>query len=382
MSNNSVSSISSSLAAIKVKLAQIQQNLCKSKPPRGEPNRFLLATIHHMLCSITEEVLQQVFSPHGFVENIVTFQNFAGFEALIQYQSIQSAISARNFLQGRDIYDGCCQLDLQFSNLDELQVNFNNERAHDITIPTATVEYKPENCHDAHVDCPDHADDAKNLISIDTTHMKDATLDVSNADEPIPQTRQVKVPDMVVALNQQDQVYDAKMIEFVELEVNDLLTSSEISGDDMSIVSSYNLLALNDLIASPKIKRVENVCKGVVPCAKIFDLASSDFVFNLGELHDWSVKFGNLDFAFILGVSDQSKKRSKRDAIKASLAYFLSYTLRTRWFFKRGRMLWIRGRGPKSGRRAKMRSKESKAAYLAIQFYYLVWLFNCLLFIL
>ncbi|KAL3644526.1 hypothetical protein CASFOL_009706 [Castilleja foliolosa] len=308
MSNNSLSSISSSLAAIKVKLAQIQQKLCKSKPPRGEPNHFLLATIHHMLCPITEEVLQQVFSPHGFVENIVTFQNSSGFQALIQYQSIQSAISARNFLQGRDIYDGCCQLNLQFSNLDELQVNFNNEHAHDITIPTATVEYKPENRHDAHVDY--------------------ATLDVSIADEPIPQTRQVKVQDMVVALNQQDQVYDAKLIEFVHLEVNDLLTSSEIFGDDMLIVSSYDLLALNDLMASPKMKRAEN------------------------ESVD---TFYRLEGPTVIIFAER---------LNPNVIYFLSYTLRTRWFFKSGRMLWIRagqlGRGPESGRRVETRSKESK----------------------
>ncbi|KAL6523779.1 hypothetical protein OROGR_017382 [Orobanche gracilis] len=60
---------------------------------------------------------------------IVTFQKSAGFQALIQFQSHQSAISARNSLQGRNIYDGCCQLDIQFSNLDELQVNYNNERS-------------------------------------------------------------------------------------------------------------------------------------------------------------------------------------------------------------------------------------------------------------
>lgn len=107
-----------------------------------EPNRILLVTIHHMLYPITVEVLHQVFSPHGFVEKIVTFQKSAGFQALIQYQLRQSAIAARNSLQGRNIYDGCCQLDIQFSNLDELQVNFNNERSRDFTNPSLPSEQK------------------------------------------------------------------------------------------------------------------------------------------------------------------------------------------------------------------------------------------------
>ncbi|KAL3841303.1 hypothetical protein ACJIZ3_025894 [Penstemon smallii] len=107
-----------------------------------EPNRILLVTIHHMLYPITVEVLHQVFSPHGFVEKIVTFQKSAGFQALIQYQLQQSAISARNSLQGRNIYDGCCQLDIQFSNLDELQVNYNNERSRDFTNPSLPSEQK------------------------------------------------------------------------------------------------------------------------------------------------------------------------------------------------------------------------------------------------
>ncbi|KAL1554543.1 polypyrimidine tract-binding protein 3-like [Salvia divinorum] len=107
-----------------------------------EPNRILLVTIHHMLYPITVEVLHQVFSPHGYVEKIVTFQKSAGFQALIQYQSHQSAISARNSLQGRNIYDGCCQLDIQFSNLDELQVNYNNERSRDFTNPSLPSEQK------------------------------------------------------------------------------------------------------------------------------------------------------------------------------------------------------------------------------------------------
>ncbi|KAF9682764.1 hypothetical protein SADUNF_Sadunf05G0142400 [Salix dunnii] len=107
-----------------------------------EPNRILLVTIHHMQYPITVDVLHQVFSPHGFVEKIVTFQKSAGFQALIQYQSRQSAVEARTSLQGRNIYDGCCQLDIQFSNLDELQVNYNNDTSRDFTNPNLPSEQK------------------------------------------------------------------------------------------------------------------------------------------------------------------------------------------------------------------------------------------------
>lgn len=108
----------------------------------SQPNRILLVTIHHMIYPITVEVLHQVFSPHGFVEKIVTFQKTAGFQALIQFQSRQSALQARTSLQGRNIYDGCCQLDIQFSNLNELQVNCNNDRSRDFTNPSLPTEQR------------------------------------------------------------------------------------------------------------------------------------------------------------------------------------------------------------------------------------------------
>ncbi|XP_048227101.1 polypyrimidine tract-binding protein homolog 3 [Ricinus communis] len=120
-------------------LTTMDQN---SQGRADEPNRILLVTIHHMLYPITVEVLHQVFSPHGFVEKIVTFQKSAGFQALIQYQLRQSAVAARTALQGRNIYDGCCQLDIQFSNLDELQVNYNNDRSRDFTNPHLPAEQK------------------------------------------------------------------------------------------------------------------------------------------------------------------------------------------------------------------------------------------------
>ncbi|CAL5348625.1 unnamed protein product [Camellia sinensis] len=126
-------------------LTTVEQN---TQGRGDEPNRILLVTIHHMLYPITVEVLHQVFSPHGFVEKIVTFQKSAGFQALIQYQLRQSAVLARNSLQGRNIYDGCCQLDIQFSNLDELQVNYNNERSRDFTNPSLPSEQKGRSSQD------------------------------------------------------------------------------------------------------------------------------------------------------------------------------------------------------------------------------------------
>eukprot|EP01018_Ginkgo_biloba_P018577 Gb_16815 [translate_table: standard] len=108
----------------------------------SQPNRILLVTIHHLLYPITVEVLHQVFSPYGFVEKIVTFQKSAGLQALIQYSSRQHAVQAKNTLQGRNIYDGCCQLDIQFSNLNGLQVHYNNERSRDFTNPSLPSEQK------------------------------------------------------------------------------------------------------------------------------------------------------------------------------------------------------------------------------------------------
>uniref|UniRef100_A0A7N0TV63 RRM domain-containing protein n=1 Tax=Kalanchoe fedtschenkoi TaxID=63787 RepID=A0A7N0TV63_KALFE len=124
-------------------LTTMEQNIQARKGDQDtQPNRILLVSIHHMLYPITVEVLHQVFSPHGFVEKIVTFQKSAGFQALIQYQTRQSATSALNALQGRNIYDGCCQLDIQFSNLTELQVNYNNDRSRDFTNPSLPTEQK------------------------------------------------------------------------------------------------------------------------------------------------------------------------------------------------------------------------------------------------
>uniref|UniRef100_A0A7C9EGN8 RRM domain-containing protein n=1 Tax=Opuntia streptacantha TaxID=393608 RepID=A0A7C9EGN8_OPUST len=108
----------------------------------GQPNRILLVSIHHVIYPMTVDVLHQVFSPYGFVEKIVTFQKSAGFQALIQYETRQNASSAMSALHGRNIYDGCCQLDIQYSNLTELQVNYNNDRSRDFTNPNLPTEQR------------------------------------------------------------------------------------------------------------------------------------------------------------------------------------------------------------------------------------------------
>ncbi|XP_026442464.1 elongation factor TuB, chloroplastic-like [Papaver somniferum] len=138
------------------------------------------------------------------------------------------------------------------------------ERARGITINTATVEYETENRHYAHVDCPGHADYIKNMIT-GAAQMDGAILVVSGADGPMPQTKehillakQVGVPNMVVFLNKQDQVDDEELLELVELEVRELLSLYEFPGDDIPIVCGSALLALEALMANPKIKRGEN----------------------------------------------------------------------------------------------------------------------------
>ena len=126
------------------------------------------------------------------------------------------------------------------------------EKARGITINTAHVEYETENRHYAHVDCPGHADYVKNMIT-GAAQMDGAILVVSAADGPMPQTRehillarQVGVPAIVVFLNKVDQVDDAELLELVELEVRELLSSYEFPGDDIPIVKGSALAALED----------------------------------------------------------------------------------------------------------------------------------------
>ncbi len=124
------------------------------------------------------------------------------------------------------------------------------ERARGITISTAHVEYESANRHYAHVDCPGHADYVKNMIT-GAAQMDGAILVVSAADGPMPQTRehillsrQVGVPYVVVFLNKADMVDDAELLELVEMEVRDLLSSYDFPGDDTPIVTGSALKAL------------------------------------------------------------------------------------------------------------------------------------------
>jgi elongation factor Tu len=124
------------------------------------------------------------------------------------------------------------------------------ERARGITISTAHVEYETANRHYAHVDCPGHADYVKNMIT-GAAQMDGAILVVSAADGPMPQTRehillarQVGVPALVVYLNKVDMVDDPELLELVELEVRELLSSYEFPGDDIPIVKGSALAAL------------------------------------------------------------------------------------------------------------------------------------------
>jgi elongation factor Tu len=124
------------------------------------------------------------------------------------------------------------------------------ERARGITISTAHVEYETANRHYAHVDCPGHADYVKNMIT-GAAQMDGAILVVSAADGPMPQTRehillarQVGVPALVVYLNKVDMVDDPELLELVELEVRELLSSYEFPGDEIPIVKGSALAAL------------------------------------------------------------------------------------------------------------------------------------------
>ncbi|MFP3039257.1 MAG: elongation factor Tu [Candidatus Hodgkinia cicadicola] len=124
------------------------------------------------------------------------------------------------------------------------------EKARGITISTAHVEYETEARHYAHVDCPGHADYVKNMIT-GAAQMDGAILVCSAQDGPMPQTRehillakQVGVPAIVVFLNKTDQVDDAELVELVELELRELLSSYEYEGDSVPVIKGSALLAL------------------------------------------------------------------------------------------------------------------------------------------
>ncbi len=148
------------------------------------------------------------------------------------------------------------------------------ERERGITISTAHVEYETDNRHYAHVDCPGHADYVKNMIT-GAAQMDGGILVVSAADGPMPQTRehillarQVGVPALAVFLNKVDQVDDAELLELVELEVRELLSSYEFPGDDIPIIAGSALAALegkDDNIGKEKILELMKAVDEYIP---------------------------------------------------------------------------------------------------------------------
>jgi elongation factor Tu len=146
------------------------------------------------------------------------------------------------------------------------------ERERGITIAIAHVEYQTDNRHYAHVDCPGHADYVKNMIT-GAAQMDGAILVVSAADGPMPQTRehvllarQVGVPYIVVALNKCDMVDDPELLDLVELEVRELLSSYEFPGDDVPVIQVSALKALEgDEAWASKIDELLAACDSYIP---------------------------------------------------------------------------------------------------------------------
>src|SRR6184192_3742908 len=139
---------------------------------------------------------------------------------------------------------------VKFRSFDSID-NAPEEKARGITIAVAHVEYETANRHYAHVDCPGHADYIKNMIT-GAAQMDGAILVVAATDGPMPQTRehillarQVGVPYIVVALNKVDMVDDPELLELVELEVRELLTSYGFPGNDLPVIKVSALGALN-----------------------------------------------------------------------------------------------------------------------------------------
>ncbi len=198
------------------------------------------------------------------------------------------------------------------------------ERERGITINTAHVEYETDKRHYAHVDCPGHADYVKNMIT-GAAQMDGAILVVSAADGPMPQTRehillsrQVGVPAIVVALNKCDMVDDPELLELVELEVRELLSSYEFPGDTIPFVRVSAVGALND---KPEwIKAVEELMDAVdayiptperddakpflMPVEDVFTITGRGTVVT-GRVERGRVKVG--EQVSIIGLSEETK---------------------------------------------------------------------------
>ena len=199
------------------------------------------------------------------------------------------------------------------------------ERERGITINTAHVEYETKNRHYAHVDCPGHADYVKNMIT-GAAQMDGAILVVSAADGPMPQTRehillarQVGVPAIVVFLNKVDQVDDPELLELVEMEVRELLSSYDFPGDDIPVVAGSALKALEgDAEQQKKILELMDAVDEYIPTPerdtdKPFLMPVED-VFTItgrGTVATGRVERGELklnDTVEIVGLQDEPKQ--------------------------------------------------------------------------
>jgi elongation factor Tu len=209
-----------------------------------------------------------------------------------------------------------------YANIDKAP----EERERGITISTAHVEYETEARHYAHVDCPGHADYVKNMIT-GAAQMDGAILVVSAADGPMPQTRehillakQVGVPAMVVYMNKVDQVDDEELIELVELEIRELLTSYDFPGDDIPIIKGSALAALEDKTPEIGENSINELMKAVdeyipqperpldkpflMPIEDVFSISGRGTVVT-GRVETGIVKVG--DEVEIVGIRDTSK---------------------------------------------------------------------------
>ena len=211
-------------------------------------------------------------------------------------------------------------------------VDFNNidkapeERERGITISTAHVEYETDARHYAHVDCPGHADYVKNMIT-GAAQMDGAILVVNAADGPMPQTRehillarQVGVPALVVYMNKVDQVDDEEILELVELEVRELLSSYDFPGDDIPIIKGSALAALEGRDAEIGENSIRELMKAVdeyipqpdrpidkpflMPIEDVFSISGRGTVVT-GRIETGIVNVG--DEVEIVGIKDTQK---------------------------------------------------------------------------
>ncbi len=215
---------------------------------------------------------------------------------------------------------------IQFRSFDSID-NAPEEKARGITIAVAHVEYETDNRHYAHVDCPGHADYIKNMVT-GAAQMDGAILVVSAADGPMPQTRehillarQVGVPAIVVFLNKVDQLDDPELLELVEMEVRDLLSSYEYPGDEIPIVPGSALKAgESDDPDSPEAKCIFELMEAVdsyiptpkrevdkpflMPVEDVFSIEGRGTVVT-GRIERGVVKVG--DEVEIVGIKDTRK---------------------------------------------------------------------------